>query len=64
MKSKILLFAASLLLLVSTGFSQKNQEKPKLHSDFYFGTYPLSRDAIALMANRNAISELDTDDGP
>jgi len=50
MKSKILLFAASLLLLVSTGFSQKNQEKPKLHSDFYFGTYPLSRDAIALMA--------------
>ena len=54
MKSRILVFAASLLLLASIGLSQKNQEKPKLHSDFYFGTYPLSRDAVTLMANEKA----------
>jgi hypothetical protein len=54
MKSRILAFAASLLLLASTGLSQKNQEKPKLHSDFYFGTYPMSRDAVALMAKDKA----------
>jgi len=55
MKSRILAFAASLLLLlVSTGLSQKNQEKPKLHSDFYFGTYPMSRDAVAIMAKDKA----------
>jgi hypothetical protein len=54
MKSRILAIAASLLLLAATGLSQKNQEKPKLHSDFYFGTYPLSRDAVALMAKEKA----------
>ena len=54
MKSRILVFAVSLLLLVSTSFSQKNEEKPKLHSDFYFGSYPVSRDGAALMANEKA----------
>jgi hypothetical protein len=54
MRSRILVFTASLLLLASTGLSQKNQEKPKLHSDFYFGTYPVSRDANTLMANEKA----------
>ena len=54
MKSRILVFAALLLMLASIGLSQKNQEKPKLHSDFYFGTYPLSRDAVTLMANDKA----------
>jgi hypothetical protein len=54
MKSRIFVFAASLLLLASTGLSQKNQEKPKLHSDFYFGTYPLSRDAMEIMAKEKA----------
>jgi hypothetical protein len=53
MKLRILVFAAS-LLLVSTGLSQKNQEKPKLHADFSFGTYPLSRDAVAIMAKDKA----------
>jgi hypothetical protein len=38
-------------LLATTGLSQKSLEKPKLHADFYFGTYPLSRDALTLMAN-------------
>jgi hypothetical protein len=54
MKSRIFVLAASVLLLASTGLSQKNQEKPKLHSDFYFGTYPLSRDAIEIMAKEKA----------
>src|SRR5688572_30640917 len=51
MKSRILIFAVSLLFLVSTGLSQKPEEKPKLHSDFYFGSYPVSRDGATLMAN-------------
>src|SRR4030095_11460380 len=54
MKSRIFVLAASVLLLASTGLSQKNQEKPKLHSDFYFGTYPQSRDAIEIMAKEKA----------
>ena len=54
MKSRIFALAASLLLLSSTGLSQKNQEKPKLHSDFYFGTYPLSREAVEIMAKEKA----------
>jgi len=54
MKSRILVVFAASLLLVSTGLSQKNQEKPKLHSDFYFGTYPISRDAVTLMAKDKA----------
>ena len=51
MKSKIFFLAASLLLLASTGLSQKNQEKPKLHADFYFGSYPTSREGITMMAS-------------
>lgn len=54
MKSRTLLIAATLLVLASTGLSQKNQEKPKLHSEFYFGTYPISRDATALMAKEKS----------
>ena len=53
MKSRILVLVAS-LLLASTGLSQKNQEKPKLHSDFYFGSYPVSRDGAAAMAKERA----------
>jgi hypothetical protein len=54
MKSRILVVLAASLLWVATGLSQKNQEKPKLHTDFYFGTYPLSRDAVTLMAKEKA----------
>jgi hypothetical protein len=42
-----------MLLLAFTGLSQKRQEKPKIHSDFKFGTYPVSRDAAALLAKEN-----------
>jgi len=48
MKLKYLLLAA--LLTASTAWSQKSQEKPKLHSDFFFGSYPVSRDADMTMA--------------
>jgi hypothetical protein len=51
MKSKILVLAASLMLLTSSAaLSQKPQERPKLHADFYFGTYPASREAATIMA--------------
>lgn len=52
MKLKILVMAA-LVLSASIGLSQKKQEKPKLHADFYFGTYPVSRDAATLLAKEN-----------
>jgi hypothetical protein len=42
-----------MLLLAATGLSQKRQEKPKIHSDFKFGTYPVSRDAATLLAKEN-----------
>lgn len=48
MKLKYLVLVA--LLTATTAWSQKNQEKPKLHSDFYFGSYPVSRDADMTMA--------------
>jgi len=51
MKSRILVFAALLPLLATTGLSQKNQEKPKVHADFFFGTYPVARDAETLLGN-------------
>jgi hypothetical protein len=43
-----------LLLTAVTGLSQKKVEKPKLHSDFIFGSYPVSRDAATLIAKENA----------
>lgn len=44
----------ALALAASAGFGQKKPERPKLHSDFYFGSYPSYRDAGALMAQENA----------
>lgn len=52
MKMKLLLIAA-LVLSATTGLSQKRQEKPKLHADFYFGGYPVYRDAATTMAKEN-----------
>jgi len=53
MKSKVIVLA-SLLLLATSVAAQKKPEKPKLHSDFYFGTYPVSRDAGTLIAKEPA----------
>ena len=53
MKSKALVFATFLLLAANVA-GQKKPEKPKLHSDFYVGTYPVSRDAAAILAAENA----------
>lgn len=44
---------ATILLMTATGFSQKRVEKPKLHSDFKYGTYPVSRDAFTLFEKEN-----------
>jgi len=49
MKLRVLLLLA-LTLFASGGLSQKKPEKPKLHADFYFGSYPTSRDAAAMLA--------------
>jgi hypothetical protein len=51
-KPKFLAIVA-LLVMTATGLAQKRQEKPKIHSDFKFGTYPVSRDASALLAKEN-----------
>jgi len=53
MKTKVLVLA-TLLFLATSLVAQKKPEKPKLHSDFYFGTYPISRDAGTLIAKENA----------
>jgi len=53
-KSKVLVAIAAVLLVAATGLSQKKPEKPKLHSDFAFGTYPISRDATTLLSKENA----------
>jgi hypothetical protein len=58
MKSKVLVFGAVLLLaglLPTVGaLAQKKLEKPKLHSDFYFGTYPVVRDNSELVSKENS----------
>jgi hypothetical protein len=51
-KRKVLAIAA-MLLVATAGLSQKRQEKPKLHSDFKFGSYPVSRDAAAMLSKEN-----------
>jgi hypothetical protein len=53
MKTKLIVLA-TLLLLATSLIAQKKPEKPKLHSDFYFGTFPVSRDAATLVAKENA----------
>src|SRR5215831_1926016 len=49
MKTRLLL----LLILVVPAFAQKNkkQKKPPVHADFQFGSYPVSRTAMQLMAD-------------
>jgi len=42
-----------LLIGASVSLAQKPPERPKVHSDFTFGSYPVSRDAISLMSKDN-----------
>lgn len=53
MKTKLLVLV-TLLFLATSLVAQKKPEKPKLHSDFYFSTYPVSRDAGTLIAKESA----------
>ena len=39
-----------LLIGATVSLAQKPQDRPKVHSDFTFGSYPVSRDAINLMS--------------
>jgi hypothetical protein len=53
MKLKVLTLAAVLLLACGAA-AQKKPERPKLHADFYFGMYPIARDATALVSKPDA----------
>ncbi len=53
MKTKVLVLV-TLLFLATSLIAQKKPEKPKLHSDFHFGSYPVARDAATLIAKENA----------
>jgi len=49
-KTHIKICTLALLIGASVSLSQKPPERPKVHSDFTFGSYPVSRDAINLMS--------------
>lgn len=53
MKLKVLV-PGILLVVASSVIAQRKPEKPKLHSDFYVGTYPVSRDGATQLAGENA----------
>ena len=51
MKTRLL--AVLLLALACSGFGQRKPERPKIHSDFHFGSLPVSRDAIDRLSKEN-----------
>jgi len=56
-RTLVVLSLAALVLAAASSpviASQKKPEKPKLHADFYFGTYPASRDASTLLSKEAA----------
>jgi hypothetical protein len=52
MKTRVLVLLAA--LLTSPVLAQKKEEKPKVHGDFQFGSYPTSRDGMQLMSTEKA----------
>jgi hypothetical protein len=52
-KMHIKVCTLALLIGASVNLAQKPPERPKVHSDFTFGSYPVSRDAINLMSKDN-----------
>jgi hypothetical protein len=52
MKRKAIVLVA-ILLAVTVVAAQKKPEKPKLHTDFYVGTYPITRDAVTTLSKDN-----------
>jgi hypothetical protein len=44
----------ALFAIAPASVAQRKPEKPKLHADFYFGTYPASRDAGTLVSKEAA----------
>jgi hypothetical protein len=53
MKFKVLTLAAVLLLACGAA-AQRKPERPKLHSEFYFGMYPITRDVTTLVGKTDA----------
>jgi hypothetical protein len=52
-KMHIKVCTLALLIGASLSLAQKPPERPKVHSEFTFGSYPVSRDAINLMSKDN-----------
>jgi hypothetical protein len=53
-KAILSLMAVVVLLAAGATASQKKEQKPDVHADFQFGSYPLSRTAMELMGNEQA----------
>src|SRR5438270_5750136 len=54
MKTRVLalmLMPVLMLVMPASGQKNKKQERPAVHADFHFGSYPLSRTAMQLMAD-------------
>jgi hypothetical protein len=56
MRSKA--FVVVFLLGITVGFSQKRPERPKIHTDFYFGSNPASREFSSFIAKDNVVTLL------
>jgi len=56
MRIKMHIFVCTLALLLggSVGLAQKPPDRPKVHSEFTFASYPVSRDALALMSKEKS----------
>src|SRR5262245_18795392 len=54
MKKRLAIISVTLALILPA-YAQKREEKPKVHADFQFGSYPTSREAAQLMSNQQSI---------
>jgi len=48
MKKRLAVISA-VLTLILPAYAQKREEKPKVHTDFQFGSYPTSREAAEMI---------------
>ena len=53
-KKHMTICTLALLAGVSASLAQKPPERPKVHSEFTFGSYPASRDATNLMSKERS----------
>ena len=50
---RVRILAVLMLALVCPGYAQRKPERPKIHSEFFFGSMPVSRTAIDRMAKED-----------